>query len=146
MQSLCDAVKEQFDKLNRLTPTLSMRFSAEWLHFEKTLNIALSTFFPDYAKNMSHGLEDMIAWTNEHKFAGVHLDKAAMEQLWGYNFHVARPDIGGGNCYSFNVNDTMRQTEPNLEGGLVIHLRKGQNAIRECMGPGKFDKGEHCGC
>ena len=119
---------------------MSKRFAAEWIDFGKTLNVAISTFFPEYAKNMSHGLEDMIARTDEHKFAGVHFDKAAMEKMWRYNFHVARPEIGGGNCYSFNVDDEMRQTEPNMEGGLVVHLRKGQDAIKDCMGPGKFDK------
>ena len=45
-----------------------------------------------------------------------------MEDLWSFNFlMVRREDVG--NCFSFNINGDKFQGEPNLEGGLIVHLK-----------------------
>jgi hypothetical protein len=60
------------------------------------------------------------------------LNFSNVTEYWEYNFHIGRhPDeTGAGNCYTFNKDGHLFQTEPNLEGGLWMSISP---QVDECL-------------
>ena len=112
----------------------------------RALNWNLTRYYPKIAQKLSDTVADLVVGGG--KFDGDRLDAKTMEGHWKFNFHAATKRApGGGNCYTFNMEGTLNQTHPSLDGGLIIRLTKNVSKwMEDCFETFPFqNQGGGCG-
>ena len=99
----------------------------------RALNWNLTRFHPRIAEKLSATVADILV--DGGSFNGKKYDAKTMESYWKFNFHAAtNRSPGGRNCYTFNMDGTLDQTQPDLEGGLIIYLAKNlSRSMEDCF-------------
>ena len=134
---ICKYAKDQYHEITDNEDDLDAREKVKRLsEFERQLDHNLSLNFPDKAKELSRSWSELFKKTPKNQFNGIHYNETELEQMWRFNFRqTSRHDVKerGGNCYSFNSNNDHWQTQPHLEGGLIIYLNKGKKITTHCL-------------
>ena len=104
--------------------------------------------WPALLEDFRHTIDEIIQFHEDeeteflqrNKFNGRFFNSSQMKKHWKFSFHMASDPKrdGTGTCFTFNNDNDFVQTQPNMEGGLIIHLKKHQSK-EHC-----FDA--ECGC